>query len=46
MWQGFGWAVLIYYAGVKSLPERSFETAKIDGANWRQILGRITIPPM
>lgn len=46
MWQGFGWAVLIYYAGVKSLPEEVFEAAKIDGANRRQILGRITIPLM
>lgn len=46
MWQGFGWAVLIYYAGVKSLPEEVFEAARIDGANRRQTLGRITIPLM
>lgn len=46
MWQGFGWAVLIYYAGVKSLPEEVFEAAKIDGANRCQTLFRITIPLM
>ncbi len=44
MWQGFGWAVLIYYAGVKSLPEDVFEASRIDGANRLQTLFYITIP--
>lgn len=44
MWSGFGWAVLLYYAGVKGLPEEIFEAAKIDGASAMKTFTRISIP--
>lgn len=44
MWQGFGWALLIYYAGVKGLPQDVYEASRIDGASHFQTLFRITIP--
>lgn len=44
IWYGFGWAVLIYYAGVKGLPEELFEAAKIDGAGRIRRLFSMTIP--
>ncbi|MEK5036962.1 carbohydrate ABC transporter permease [Sporosarcina sp. FSL K6-3457] len=44
MWQGFGYAFLLYYAGLKGVPEELYEAAKIDGANYFQLYGRIVIP--
>lgn len=44
MWQGIGWATLIYYAGVKGLPVEIMEAAKVDGANGPTLLWHITLP--
>lgn len=44
MWQGFGYAFLIYYSGIKGVPEELYEAAKIDGANTWQHFYRITLP--
>jgi len=44
MWQGFGWGMLIYYAGVKGLPEEVYEASALDGANRFQTLMHITLP--
>lgn len=44
MWQGFGWGMLIYYTGIKNLPEDVFEAAKIDGANRFQQFFKVTLP--
>lgn len=44
IWSGFGWAVLLYYAGVKGLPEEVFEAAKIDGSSGIHTFTKITIP--
>lgn len=44
MWQGFGWGMLIYYTGIKNLPEDVFEAAKIDGANKVQQFLKVTLP--
>lgn len=44
MWQGFGYAFLIYYSGIKGIPEELYEAAKIDGTNnWQQFF-HITLP--
>jgi raffinose/stachyose/melibiose transport system permease protein len=44
IWQGFGYAFLIYYSGIKGVPEELYEAAKIDGANaWQQLI-KITLP--
>lgn len=44
MWQGIGWAILIYYAGIKGLPREIMEAARVDGANRRQMLFHVTLP--
>jgi raffinose/stachyose/melibiose transport system permease protein len=44
MWQGFGWGMIIYYAGVKGIPEELYEAAKIEGCGALRIYTRITIP--
>lgn len=44
MWQGFGWGMLIYYAGLKGIPEEMYEAAKIDGADGITLYTRITLP--
>jgi raffinose/stachyose/melibiose transport system permease protein len=44
MWQGFGMGMLLYYAGVKGIPDDVFEAAKIEGASGFQIATQITIP--
>jgi len=44
IWLMTPFVTLILYAGLRSLPLEPFESAKIDGANARQILFRITLP--
>ncbi|HYF84250.1 MAG TPA: sugar ABC transporter permease [Clostridia bacterium] len=44
MWQGFGWGMLIYYAGIKGIPEELYEAARIDGASGLKLYTQITIP--
>ncbi|HEY5583694.1 MAG TPA: sugar ABC transporter permease [Ruminiclostridium sp.] len=43
-WMGFGWAVMIYYAGVKGISEEMYEAAKIDGASAFKLYTKILIP--
>lgn len=44
MWQGFGWGMLIYYAGVKGISEDVYEAARIDGAGGFKLFYSITFP--
>lgn len=44
MWQGFGYAFLLYYAGVKGVPQDLHEAAMIDGATQFQLNTRIVLP--
>jgi cellobiose transport system permease protein len=44
IWQFFGWNVLLFAAGLQSIPNEIFEAARIDGANGRQVLVHITLP--
>lgn len=44
VWQGFGWALLFYYAGLMTVPRELEEAARIDGASWLQIYTRVIIP--
>lgn len=44
IWQGFGWGYLIYYAGLKGIPEEIYEAARIDGATGLKLYTRITLP--
>jgi raffinose/stachyose/melibiose transport system permease protein len=46
IWQGFGWAMLIYYSGLKGISEELYEAARIDGSTGFHMYTRITIPLM
>ena len=43
-WRGFGWAFVIFLAGLQSIPEQFYEAARIDGANAWQSFRKITVP--
>ena len=43
-WQQIGYMMIIYIAGLQSVPEDMLEAAKIDGATKTQTLFRVTIP--
>lgn len=43
-WQWIGYWMLIYLAGLQSVPGDLYEAAKIDGANWFQRFRSVTIP--
>ena len=45
-WQQVGYMMIIYIAGLQSIPEDMLEAARIDGANNWQTLWKITIPNM
>ncbi len=44
IWQGCGYLMIIYLAGLQTIPVDLTEAAEIDGADWRQRLLHITIP--
>lgn len=44
LWQQVGYMMIIYIAGLQSIPEDYIEAARIDGASNSQILFRIKIP--
>jgi raffinose/stachyose/melibiose transport system permease protein len=43
-WQQIGYMMIIYIAGLQTVPPELTEAAKIDGANKRQVLRHVTIP--
>lgn len=44
VWKGIGTAMLIYVAGISSIPETYYEAAAIDGASPFQRFTKITLP--
>lgn len=44
IWQGCGYLMIIYLAGLQTIPVEITEVAAIDGANWLQRLTRVTFP--
>lgn len=46
IWHGFGWGMLIYYAGVKGIDQELYEAAAIDGATGVKTYWHITLPLM
>ncbi|WP_114856113.1 carbohydrate ABC transporter permease [Brachybacterium sp. YJGR34] len=44
IWQGLGYQMVIFMAGLENLPRALLEAASIDGASERQKLWRITLP--
>jgi raffinose/stachyose/melibiose transport system permease protein len=44
MWQGFGYALLLYYAGLQSIPKEIYEAGTIDGASSFTLYTQVIIP--
>jgi multiple sugar transport system permease protein len=44
VWQGLGFAIIIFLAGIKQIPRTYYEAAEIDGANRWQSFWQITFP--
>ena len=44
VWKNAGYYMIFYLAGMQALPSDVFEAAALDGANWWQMLTRITFP--
>lgn len=44
IWRGIGWNMLVYLAGLQSIPRDIYEAASIDGANALKRFFRITLP--
>jgi len=44
VWKNFGYYLLIYLAGLSTIPEEISEAAKVDGANGWQSFWKITVP--
>jgi len=44
MWQGFGYALLLYYAGLQGIPKDLYEAAELDGAGRVKLYTKVVIP--
>ena len=44
IWQWTGFNVLLYYAGLQSIPNELIEAAKVDGASYSKIVLKVMIP--
>lgn len=43
-WQYFGFNLIVFIAGLQSIPAEVFEAAEVDGATKRQMVFKITLP--
>ncbi len=44
VWKGLGYNVILFLAGLQSIPESYLEAARIDGASERQVFTRVKLP--
>lgn len=44
IWKNYGYAMIMFMAGLSTIPDDLYEAAKIDGGNWIQRFLHITIP--
>jgi multiple sugar transport system permease protein len=44
VWKNFGYNMLIFIAGLQSIPEEQYEAADLDGAGWWQRFRHVTVP--
>lgn len=44
VWRGVGWNMIVYLAGLQSIPKEVYEAASIDGANSLEKFVRVTLP--
>ncbi len=46
VWQGVGFQMVIYLAGLQGIPDELYEAGRVDGANAWQQFWQITIPQL
>jgi multiple sugar transport system permease protein len=46
VWRSFGYALVIYVAGLQAIPRSLYEAAELDGAGWWQQLRHVTLPQL
>ena len=46
VWKGFGYTMIVFLAGLQSIPEELYEAARLDGAGWWRQLRHITLPQL
>lgn len=46
VWQFSGYAMVVYYAGLRSIPTDHFEAAQVDGASTLRIYRKIVLPQL
>ena len=44
VWKNFGYNMLIFIAGLQSIPAELYEAAEIDGASWARRFWHVTLP--
>jgi multiple sugar transport system permease protein len=44
VWKNFGYAMILFIAGLQAIPESLYEAARIDGAGRTQLFRKITLP--
>jgi ABC-type sugar transport system permease subunit len=44
LWQGTPWAIIMYLAGLQTIPAELYDAAKVDGASGWQTLFKVTLP--
>jgi multiple sugar transport system permease protein len=44
IWKGIGWTMIVFLAGLQSVPEELYEAASIDGAGTRARFRHVTLP--
>jgi multiple sugar transport system permease protein len=44
VWKNFGYAMILFIAGLQAIPETLYEAARIDGASKLQLFRKITLP--
>jgi multiple sugar transport system permease protein len=44
IWKNFGYAMVLFIAGLQAIPESLYEAARIDGAGSIQVFRKITVP--
>ncbi|MEU6147785.1 sugar ABC transporter permease [Streptomyces sp. NPDC047081] len=46
LWSGVGFCVVVYLAALQDVPPELVESARLDGANRRQVLRHVTLPAL
>ena len=44
VWKGYGYYMVMFLAGLSTIPDELYQASKIDGANWWQSFRKITLP--